>query len=172
MTLRGKTLGDVCVIAALLLTSCAPVPTADEATPAPTPPFSESTISITYVQDGVQRELVAHPSKPLCDWDGYITVIGEDLVVPNGVMLSLEDGSESTITGWVGDDGVAANFQSSGDVSIVRGEDSSVLFVSDLEGHADIAPREVGVAASINDVVGEWERVDATLTFAVTCPNE
>ncbi|WP_157534270.1 hypothetical protein [Microbacterium sp. Leaf320] len=172
MTLRGKTLGAVCVIAALLLTSCAPVPTADEATPAPTPPFSESTISITYVQDGEQRELVAHPSKPLCDWDGYITVIGEDLVVPNGVMLSLEDGSESTITGWVGDDGVAANFRSSGDVSIVRGEESSVLFVSDLEGFADIAPREVGVAASIDTVIGEWERVDATLTFAVTCPNE
>lgn len=100
---RARSIGAVCMTAALLLTSCAPVPRADEATPAPTPPFSESTISITYVKDGEQRELVAHPTQPLCDWDRDITVLGEDPMVPNGVMLFLEDDGESIITGWVGD---------------------------------------------------------------------
>ena len=40
-----------------------------------------------------------------------------------------------------------------------------MLFVTELEGYADIAPREVGVPASINTVTGEYERVDATLAL-------
>lgn len=171
---RNPALGAVALVAALLLASCASEPVAETPTPTrtPTPAFSDPTVSITYEKDGETHELVAHPTKPLCDWDGMITVIGEDLLVPNGVSVQYEEDAESSVYGWVGDDGVAAMFQSRGEVSIVRGDETSVLFVTDLEGHADIAPREVGVPASINTVTGDFERVDATLTFAVTCPND
>lgn len=171
---RTPALGAVALITALLLASCASGPVAETPTPTPvpTPAFADPTISITYEKDGETHELVGHPNKPLCDWDGVITVIGEDLLVPNGVTVQYDEDAESSVAAWVGDDGVAAMFQSRGEVSIVRGDETSVLFVTDLEGHADIAPREVGVPASINTVTGDFERVDATLTFAVTCPND
>lgn len=167
-------LGIATLMTTLLLASCASGPVAEtpSPTPVPTPAFSDPTVSITYEKDGETHELVGHPKKPLCDWDGVINVIGEDLLVPNGVTVQYEEGAESIVSAWVGDDGVAAMFQSRGEVSIVRGDETSVLFVTDLEGHADIAPREVDVPASINTVTGEFERVDATLTFAVTCPND
>ena len=166
--------GTVALVATLLLASCASGPVAETPTPSavPTPAFSDPTVSINYEKDGETHELVGHPNKPLCDWDGIINVIGEHLMVPNGVTLQFDEGGDSSASAWVGDDGVAAMFQSRGEVSIVRGDETSVLFATDLEGHADIAPREVGVPASINTVTGEFERVDATLTFAVTCPND
>lgn len=171
---RNPALGAVALVTALFLASCASEPVAETATPTPppTPAFSDPTVSISYEKDGETHEVVGHPTKPLCDWDGVINVIGEDLLVPNGVTVQYEENAESSVSAWVGDDGVAAMFQSRGEVSIVRGDETSVLFVTDLEGHADIAPREVGVPASINTVTGEFERVDATLTFAVTCPND
>lgn len=176
MSTRRTTIGVVAVISALLLTSCSSDQRTEDSTPtsvpSPTPAFTEPTVSITYIKDGEAHEVVGHPTKPLCDWDRYITVIAEDLLVPSGVTTQYDEGAESSIAAWVGDDGVAAKFQSRGEISIERGEETSVLFVTELEGYADIAPREVGVPASINTVTGEYERVDATLTFAVACPNE
>nr|WP_201470538.1 hypothetical protein [Microbacterium hydrocarbonoxydans] len=174
MSSARTAVGAVTLIATLLLASCASGTVAETPTPAPepTPAFSDPTVSITYEKDGETHELVGHPEKPLCDWDGIINVIGEDPLVPNGVTLQYDEGAESSVSAWVGDEGVAAMFQSRGEVSIVRDDETSVLFVTDLEGHADIAPREEGVPASINTVTGEYERVDATLTFAVTCPND
>lgn len=129
-------------------------------------------VRISFVIDGEEHEVVGAPTRPLCDWDRDITVLGgEDSRNTTGVTLRLDESNDSSIAAWVGAEDFAANFQGQGQVAITRDGDESVLSVVDLSGEATVAPQEAGSDQTFNDAIAGGQRVDATMSFVVRCPN-
>lgn len=128
-------------------------------------------VRISFVLDGEQHEVAGVLTQPLCDWDRDITVLGgKDARKSTGVMLKLEKSDDSFISGWVGADDFAANFQGYGQVVITPDGDESVLSVADLKGSATVAPRGADPEETFNEAIDGGQRVDASISFVARCP--
>ena len=158
------------------LTACSsgggpsPSPTATEEAIGPD---SAPIVHISFEWEGERREVVGEATQPMCDPDGFITVIGGDSRTSTGVMLRLdeEDRAGSSVAAWVGGDDFAANFQGEGEVTVTPDGPDAILSVTDLSGTATVAPREAGSEQTFNEAIDGGQRVDATASFVVRCPD-
>ncbi|MFK0403329.1 hypothetical protein ACIQTT_13420 [Microbacterium sp. NPDC090225] len=174
MVRRCATIALVC--AAVPLTACsfggspAPSPTA---TAEAIGPDSAPIVRISFEWEGEKREVVGEATQPMCDPDGSIIVIGGDSRTSTGVTLRLddEDPAESSVAAWVGGDEFAANFQGEGEVTVTPDGSDAILSVTDLSGTATVAAREAGSEQTFNEAIDGGQRVDATASFVVLCPD-
>lgn len=165
------------VAATLVLTGCAAdtPETQPSETQSPQAPWGDDTspgVFITFT-DGDDAQTLSGRFAPdgllMCD-EEQVTVGNKSPAAGLGVTFSREPGQAGVVSGWVVGDERVAQFSGHGEPLAEPGADGTTYTLIDAEGWIMQTPRDPELLQIGEYDMSGQERIDATLSFTVTCP--
>ncbi len=184
--LAGAVIGII--FGAVALSGCAPANTdtvtstddpsgaAQDSDEARTPPWGDDTtptVILEFTQDGSVKELSGQfaPSGLLsCKETGQSAVSNKSPDPGLGVMFEFDPEKSVPVSGWVVGDEDVAQFLGNGVVTQTPSDEGTIYSVVDADGWIAYAPRDPALSQINEHDMNAGERIDATLSFTVTCP--